>query len=161
MSLYSCSLPFAQGMFVFEAAMKRKAVSYISQAADLNFLLYLHIWSWYARRSGARWGYRDRVERRKTFQASSQDDKPSIRRFLRCERTKDNESPSWGSTLSVKLFCDEAWEGCGYMLSVSKSLKSMYSRLVILVRIFSGSGGNVLSCGGCGAGWWTGTPREP
>ena len=62
MSLYSCSLPFAQGMLVFVAAMKQKAVSYISQAADLNFLLYLHIWSWYARRSGARWGYRDRVE---------------------------------------------------------------------------------------------------
>ena len=87
MSLYSCSLPFAQGMFVFVAAMKGKAVSYICQAADLNFLLYLHIWSWYARRSGARWGYRDRVKQRKTFQASSQDDKPSV-------RTKDNESPS-------------------------------------------------------------------
>ena len=65
------------------AATDTAAVSYISQAADLNFLLYLHIWSWYARRSGASWGYRDRVERRKTFQASSQDDKPSIRRFLR------------------------------------------------------------------------------
>ena len=46
------------------------------------------------------------------------------------------------------------------MLSVSKSLKSMYSRLVILVRIFSGSGGNVLKCGGCGAGWWFGCPRN-
>ena len=66
---------------MFVAAMKRKAVLYISQAVGLNFLLYLHIWSWYARKSGARWGYRDRVERRKTFQASSQDDKPSIRRF--------------------------------------------------------------------------------
>ena len=34
---------------VLEAAMYRKAVSYISQADALNFLLNLHTWSWYAR----------------------------------------------------------------------------------------------------------------
>ena len=61
---------------VLEAAMYRKAVSYISQADALNFLLNLHTWSWYARRSGASCGYKERVERRKTFQASSQEDSP-------------------------------------------------------------------------------------
>ena len=68
--------------------MYRKAVSYISQADALNFLLNLHTWSWYARRSGASCGYKERVERRKTFQASSQEDSPSMWRFFRWEGTK-------------------------------------------------------------------------
>ena len=33
---------------VLEAAMYQKAVSYMSQADALNFLLNLHTWSWYA-----------------------------------------------------------------------------------------------------------------
>ena len=57
-----------------------KAVLYIGQADALNFLLNLHTWSWYARRSGASCGYKERVECRKTFQASSQEDSPSMRR---------------------------------------------------------------------------------
>ena len=65
-----------------------KAVSYISQAEALNFLLNLHTWSWYARRSGASCGYRKKVERRKTFQASSQEDRPSMQRFFRWGGTK-------------------------------------------------------------------------
>ena len=68
--------------------MYRKAVSYISQAEALNFLINLHTWSWYVRRSGASCGYRERVECRKTFQASSQEDRPSMRRFFRWEGTK-------------------------------------------------------------------------
>ena len=36
-------------MVGWEADMYRRAVSYISQADALNFLLNLHTWSWYAR----------------------------------------------------------------------------------------------------------------
>ena len=50
--------------------MHRKAVSYISQADALNFLI------------------KERVKRRKTFQASSQEDSQSMRRFFRWEGTK-------------------------------------------------------------------------
>ena len=68
--------------------MYRKAVSYISQADALNFLLNLHTWSWYARRSGARCRYRERVECRKTLKALSQKDRPSMWCFFRWEGTK-------------------------------------------------------------------------
>ena len=75
-------------MVVLDAAMYRKAVSYISQADALNFLLNLHTWSWYARRSGASYGYRERVERRKAFQALNQEYRPSMRHSFRWEGTK-------------------------------------------------------------------------
>ena len=68
--------------------MYQKAVSYISQADALNFLLNLHTWSWYARRSGTSCGHRERVECKKTFQASSQEDRPSMRHFFSWEGTK-------------------------------------------------------------------------
>ena len=45
----------------------------------------------------------------------------------------------------MKLFWEEAKEGCGYILSDNRSLKSMYSRLAILERHFSGNGGKVKS----------------
>ena len=121
-------------------------MSYISQADALNFLLNLQIWAWYARRSGARDGKIDKVERRKTFQASSQEERPSMRRFLRWDGTKARVVAYWGSTVRVKLFWEEAKEGCGYVLSERSSVKSMYSRLDIFERSFSGSGGRVGSC---------------
>lgn len=43
----------------------------------------------------------------------------------------------------VKLFWEDAKEGCGYMLPDQSSLKSMYPHLVILEQSFSGSGGKV------------------
>ena len=67
---------------VLEAAMYRKALSYISKADALNFQLNLHTWSWYVRRSGASCGYREKVECKKTFQALSQEDGPSMQRFF-------------------------------------------------------------------------------
>ena len=83
------------------------------------------------------------VERRKTFQASSQEERPSMRRFLRWEGTKARIVVSWGSAVRVKVFWEEAKEGCGYMVSERSSLKSMYSRLDIFERSFSGSSGSV------------------
>ena len=68
--------------------MYRKAVSYIRQADALNFLLNLHTWSWYASRSGASCRYRERVKHRKTFQALSQEDRPSMPRLSRWKGTK-------------------------------------------------------------------------
>ena len=118
-------------------------MSYISQADALNFLLNLQIWAWYARRSGSRDGLSDRVERRKTFQASSQEERPSMWRFLHWDGTKARVVASWGSTVRVKLFWGEAKEGCGYMLSERSSLKSMYSHWDIFEQSFSGSGGRV------------------
>ena len=79
---------------VLEAAMYWKAVSYINQADALNFLLNLHTWSWYARRSGASCEYKERVECRKTFQAWSQEDSPSMRRFFCWEGTNATEVAS-------------------------------------------------------------------
>ena len=67
--------------------MYRKAVSYISQADALMFLLNLHTWSLYVRRSGASCGYRERIKH-KTFQASSQEDRPSMQHFFHWEGTK-------------------------------------------------------------------------
>ena len=86
------------------------------------------------------------LECTKTFQASSQEERPSMRRFLYWEGTKARVVASWGSTVRVKLFWQEAKEGCGYMLSEKSSLKSMYSRLDIFEQSFSGSGGRVRSC---------------
>ena len=73
-------------MAVLEVARYRKAVSYISLADALNFLLNLPTYSWYVRRSGASCEYRERVECN-TFQALSQEDRPSMRRFFRWEGT--------------------------------------------------------------------------
>ena len=86
------------------------------------------------------------LECTKTFQASSQEERPSMRRFLHWEGTKARVVASWGSTVRVKLFWEEAKEGCGYMLSERSSVKSMYSRLDIFEQSFSGSGGRVRSC---------------
>jgi len=94
-------------MVVLETAMYRKAVSYISQAEALNFLLNLHTWSWYARWSGASWGYRERAECRKIFQASSQEDRPSMRHFFCWKGTKAKAVASSGSTVRVKLSWQE------------------------------------------------------
>ena len=53
----------------------------------------------------------------------------------------------------VKLFGAEAKEGYGYKLSVKSLLKSMYLRLVILERSFSGTSGNLVSLAvECGPG---------
>ena len=83
-----CLFTLAQAMVVLEAAIYRKAVSYISQADALNFLLNLHTWSWHAKRFGASCRYREKVECRKTFQALSQEDKPWMWHFFHWEGTK-------------------------------------------------------------------------
>ena len=53
------------------------------------------------------------VECRKTFQASSQQERPSMRRFLHWEGAKARVVASWGSTVRVKLFWEEAIKGVG------------------------------------------------
>ena len=66
-----------------------------------------------------------------------------MRRFFHWEGTKARVVASWESTVRLKLFWEEAKEGCGYILSDNRSLKSMYSCLTILERNFSGNGGKV------------------
>ena len=103
------------------------------------------------------------LECTKTFQASSQEERPSMRRFLHWEGTKARVVASWGSTVRVKLFWEEAKEGCGYMLSERSSVKSMYSRLDIFEQsswqskvVFIGLVGNNLLSGTLGSLWKTG-----
>ena len=53
-------------------------------------------------------------------------------RFLRWEGTEAKVVVSYWLTVRVKLFGTEAKEKCGYKLSDKSSLKSMYTRLIIL-----------------------------
>ena len=60
---------------------------------------------------------------------------------------------SWGLSASVKL-SDEVEECTGYKLEDKRSLKSMYSRLMILLRSFCGKDGKSGSVTFAG-GWFS------